>query len=406
MSNRDVVEWIRLANAGRDPRLLLRKYEKMSADPFAFLRGSCHLFYQEWEGSGALDATPRSWISGDLHLENFGCIAAGGAALRFDVNDYDECRLAPVAWDLTRFVTSLHLAAGSRVAGAKPIKGRKRLAKAFLGAYAAALKKGQLQLIDRRAASAPVRDVLADAAALTLERLLQQRTTPAEGGGRRLAIDGKKTLALRSRDRATVESCWRAFRKRYPGEGRLRLVDAARRISGTGSLGIGRFVLLVAANGAPHRDRLLDLKRMRPVTPVTGVRVRQPRWRSEAERVAEVNRRVQGPLGHPLWPIAAAGGAWLIRSLQPSDQRFELETALRRGQPLGPIVKDMGRTLAAAQLRAAGWRSADPVEDLRAFAADRSWQAPVLAYAEAYARTVEADHRQFVMALRLGALDP
>ncbi|MEY2840180.1 MAG: hypothetical protein RJB60_2479, partial [Pseudomonadota bacterium] len=31
-------------NAGRDPMRLQMKLDKMAADPFAFLRGSCHHF--------------------------------------------------------------------------------------------------------------------------------------------------------------------------------------------------------------------------------------------------------------------------------------------------------------------------------------------------------------------------
>ena len=42
-------------NAGRDPERLRRKLALIAADPFAFMRGTCHLFYA---GLSALPAAP------------------------------------------------------------------------------------------------------------------------------------------------------------------------------------------------------------------------------------------------------------------------------------------------------------------------------------------------------------
>ncbi len=406
MTKRDIVPRLRRANAGRDPRLLQLKYEKMSVDPFAFLRGSCHLFHEDWPSGGVLDTMPRGWVCGDLHLENFGCVLGEDGAPRFEVNDYDECRLAPLAVDLARFLTSLILAGRSAAGPKQGLKRRRRLSKDFLDAYAAALRKGKARPIDRRNASAPVRAELADAARFTLLKLLRERATPPDEGERHLVVGSGKALALRDFDRVLVDACWKRFRQHHPKAGDLERIDAARRISGTGSLGIGRFVLLVQTGLEDSPYWLLDLKRVCPVTAAAGKSVRQPRWPNEAERVAEVAGRLQAPLRFPPWPIAAAGGAWVIRPLQASEQRFELKVAVGKGRALAPVIKDMGRALAAAHLRGAGWRGADSVADLQAFAADHGWQEPILAYAADYARIVKADHRRFVAAYGQGMLDP
>lgn len=48
----------------------------MRQDPFAFLRGSGHLFYDAL--SPRLDHLgPLAWMCGDLHLENFGAFKDG-----------------------------------------------------------------------------------------------------------------------------------------------------------------------------------------------------------------------------------------------------------------------------------------------------------------------------------------
>jgi uncharacterized protein (DUF2252 family) len=58
----------------RMPGLLARKQAKMSASPFAFLRGSAPLFYRVLRNAPRLARGPEDagLLCGDLHLENFG----------------------------------------------------------------------------------------------------------------------------------------------------------------------------------------------------------------------------------------------------------------------------------------------------------------------------------------------
>ena len=82
-------------NAGRDPERLRRKLALIAADPFAFMRGTCHLFYAGLSALPAapvLRAAPRVWICGDLHLENFGTFKGDNRLVYFDLNDFDETR--------------------------------------------------------------------------------------------------------------------------------------------------------------------------------------------------------------------------------------------------------------------------------------------------------------------------
>ena len=68
----NVVERICRFNAGRDPQRLALKYQKMRASPFAFLRGTCHLFYEELPQSGLLKKAPLVWVCGDLQKRKRG----------------------------------------------------------------------------------------------------------------------------------------------------------------------------------------------------------------------------------------------------------------------------------------------------------------------------------------------
>src|SRR3954465_4657333 len=105
-----VAERIRAFNAGRRPELLERKYKAIRADAFTFLRGTCHLFYEDWPAGSPLNAAPPAWISGDLHLENFGSYKGDNRLVYFDINDFDEAALGGATWDLSRLITSIFLA--------------------------------------------------------------------------------------------------------------------------------------------------------------------------------------------------------------------------------------------------------------------------------------------------------
>ena len=75
-----VSERIEQFNAGRDPRLLRRKYRAMRDNPFAFFRGTAHLFYEALPSHPVLADAPLAWCCGDLHLENLGVYKEIGRA--------------------------------------------------------------------------------------------------------------------------------------------------------------------------------------------------------------------------------------------------------------------------------------------------------------------------------------
>src|SRR5713226_3814007 len=107
----NAVERIQAFNAGRDPRLLQMKYKLMQHDVFAFYRGTCHLFYQDWPADSLLNAAPSAWLCGDLHLENFGSYKGDNRLVYFDINDFDEACLAPCLYEIIRLLTSVLVAA-------------------------------------------------------------------------------------------------------------------------------------------------------------------------------------------------------------------------------------------------------------------------------------------------------
>ena len=97
-------------NKGVPLFLLKVKYKRMSESAFRFFRGTCHLFYEDLSKNNSIPSSPTSWITGDLHLENFGSYKGDNGLVYFDVNDFNEAVLSPVTWEVVRMITSIFVA--------------------------------------------------------------------------------------------------------------------------------------------------------------------------------------------------------------------------------------------------------------------------------------------------------
>ena len=95
-------------NRTRLQYLVPLRFERMSASPFTFLRGSAVVMAAD------LAKTPvsgiRVQICGDAHLNNFGIFATPERHQVFDLNDFDESLPGPWEWDVKRLAASIVIA--------------------------------------------------------------------------------------------------------------------------------------------------------------------------------------------------------------------------------------------------------------------------------------------------------
>jgi uncharacterized protein (DUF2252 family) len=109
-SNRaDPLEILRASDASRIAQLVPIRYGRMLQSPFTFYRGSAAVMAAD------LAKTPATGIQvqacGDCHLLNFGGFATPERNILFDINDFDETSPAPWEWDVKRLMASFVLAA-------------------------------------------------------------------------------------------------------------------------------------------------------------------------------------------------------------------------------------------------------------------------------------------------------
>ncbi len=387
-----VVERIERYNAGREAERLALKYEAMRKDAFAFMRGTCHLFHEDWHREPVLDRTPLAWITGDLHLENLGSYKGDNRLAYFDLNDFDEATLAPVAHDLARFLTSVFV--GAKCLGLKERDAR-GLASDFLASYNARLNDGKARWVERQTANGMVQALLEEATMLTRKRLLSIRTKMA-GASRRLRL-GRRALPVSASDRKKVIRIIRQFAKHQSNPRFYAVMDVARRVAGSASLGLERYVLLVRGRGLPDKLALLDLKQAIPPSLVTraGSRIA---WPSEASRITSIQRWAQAVSPALLHPVRAGGRSYVLRELQPTQTRLSLESWNRTRAELEGLMITLGQVVAWSHLRSGGRKGSAIADQWMAFAEEKKWRPALLAYASSYSRQVERDWREFVEA--------
>lgn len=397
MAQLSVTQRIVNYNAGRDQELLSLKYKLIRDNVFSFYRGTCHLFYEDWPLNSALNKAPLAWICGDLHLENFGSYKGDNRLTYFDLNDFDEAVLAPCTWELARFLVSVLVAAESLRLTRKQAHA---LCETFLQSYIKTLGVGAARWVERANATGMVKDLLASLKKRTRADFIKDRVETKRGIAK-LSTGKGRALPVSDEARQKVMQFMTAFAQIQPNPAFFEVVDVARRVAGTGSLGMERYAILVRgdSNKATQYESfyLLDLKlcatsALMPYLPKNS----QPKWASEAARVVTVQRNLQAVPPAFLSAVSIGQQSYVLKELLPTQDRLSLVNAKGKMSRLTPVIEQMGVIVAWAQLRASGRQGAAIADNLIAFAHDAvMWQKPLMEYVQSYASHVSADWQTF-----------
>ncbi len=399
LSPESLAERIMRRDAGRDPRMLAMKYRKMTENLLVFLRGTCHLYYDALPDDPVLDNAPLAWTCGDLHLENFGSYKGEDRQVHFDINDFDVAVLAPCTWDLVRLLSSILCCADTM--GAAPADMLDACGAALLG-YRDALLKGKPLWIERETTAGLIFDLLDHLRKRTRVDFLDKHTE-RHADQRRIRIDNLKAMAATDTQRTIVATFMQGFATQQARPEFFRVVDVARRIAGTGSLGVERYMVLIEGKGSPDGCHLIDIKQARPsalVTPLKRRNIRQAEMGDEARRVVEVQQRMQAASDAFLQPVMLEDKPFVLKELQPEDDRVDIAAWSGKSKGLDEVTRTMGAILAWDQLRAAGQRGAADVEALMSFAEGKTWTSELLDVACSMRDITQKQWQAFKLALQ------
>ncbi|MBI1918201.1 MAG: DUF2252 family protein [Planctomycetes bacterium] len=397
------------AFARRNPELLRLKVERMAASPFAFFRGTFHLFARDiLEGVFAtlaqgLHGAAEVDLVGDLHAENYGTFRGADGIVHYDINDFDETTQGRFDVDVNRQAASLLLAARER---GDSLTDAVLTALAFLTRYTETvkrlLKKGRnldLDVSEKTSSGARPVDQLVRTAAANKRSAFIEKLTKFEDGRRQVLRslhyfnlpDDEREQALR-----LLEDYRRRLQEPSPPE-YFQVEDVCGRVSGIGSMGRLRYVVLIAGKGsADGRNRLLEFKEARPSaydlhrgrdTDAGALAVR-------AERVIAVQRASQASSNSRLGFALDGGQSFQARELGPREARVDL-----KGLPSTAALQEVGRVqadiLARTHARAAA-RVVGVANPLAELGDGEAFCERTLAFALAYADLARQDWGRFV----------
>jgi uncharacterized protein (DUF2252 family) len=395
--------------------LLPIRYDRMSASPATFLRGSASIMAAD------LAHTPASglWVQacGDCHLHNFGTFATPEGTPVFDINDFDETLPAPFEWDLKRLATSFVLEAKAR---GLPGRIGRQLARTAMMAYRVHMRSliqlPPLELWRSRINVMQVVDAIDDPK-------LRDRETRQVAAGVEITAAGYPHLFERRRGtwriiprppliypltgqgddtfEIVARTAFATYHRSLSEERRLlleryALADVAFKVVGVGSVGTFCAIgLFVSPEGAPL---LLQIKEAR--TSVLAPYSRPSEYPNQGKRVVIGQRIVQAQSDLFLGWTEQSGDDQHCYVRQLKDPRLA-----RMGDELAETSLTHHATLCGLTLARAHARSGDPAAIAGYMGSGGAFDAAIAAFGAAYAEQTQEDWKLLRAAIKSGQIE-
>ena len=365
---RDAVAILQEQETTRLQSLIALRHERMTTDPFAFLRGAAAVMAAD------LAARPSSGISvqlcGDAHVANFGMFASPERRLVFDLNDFDETLPGPFEWDVKRLAASVIVAAQAN--GHKPKQAR-RAAEAAARTYRQAMADlAEMPTLDVWFAHLDFETLLAALKKTTLHKTAVKagakaakrtgdsavaKLTEVVDGRRRFRSDPPLLTPVPADDRDRViddlSGIYADYLITLPPDRialltRYSFVDVAHKVVGVGSVGTRAVALLLeSGDGEPL---ILQLKQAGPS--VLEAHLDPSRFDQAGKRVV-VGQRLMQAAGDPFLGWCTANGKepvdFYVRQLR--DLKGSIETTGLTPDELRSYASICGGVLARAHAR-------------------------------------------------------
>ena len=399
-----------LEYARRSAELMRLKVARMSESAFAFFRGTFHLYARDVivpdlvafpllsDGGGEME------VVGDVHSENYGTYKAEDGKIHYDIDDFDETTTGRFDWDVCRFAINTLLASQQRK---DTLEAQASVTLAGLASYLqtilGGLKKGKyhdLDISERNPSDAePIAQLIQRKSDVKRPKFIDEITEDKNGKRSiRRVLQKYYNLTEAERSQATrLVADYRSRLKNAPDKKNFfDIHDICGRISGIGSMGRYRYVVLISGKGHDEKKNiLLEFKEARPSSlDIYRQRNASPEALiARAERVIANQRAAQAAsnqfLGHAIdGPIS-----FQVREISPHAERIDC-TKLKAGAFVD-VIKVQAAILARAHVRESA-RLEGPINPLAQIGDVDRFRQRVLAVALGYAEIAQRDYARFV----------
>ncbi|MBN9297228.1 MAG: DUF2252 domain-containing protein [Filimonas sp.] len=407
-----VLSMIEASNYDRLPELIPIRHARMSVSPFTFYRGTAGIMANDLNNLPHTNELVQA--IGDCHLMNFGGFATPERTLVFDANDFDETFPAPWEWDIKRLATSFILAARNNHFSEGDAKD---IVLSLLNSYRTHVQEfSQMNMLDlwymkfdiqemaNTTKSAAARDLL-DAAITQAHKETHQKVfyklTQSVLGSFEIAnqpplvyhtIDVKKDKRILSiffeKYLETLQYDRRWLVEKY------KLIDAALKVVGVGSVGTRCYVaLMMNENKEPLFIQVKEARK----SVLDFSTTRRPRTH-QGERVVNGQRLVQAASDIFLgWATGEQGRHFYLRQLR--DKKIAPDVDHFNKEVLDGYARLCGRMLARAHVKTGNGTC------ISAYMGKSDvFDVAIKDFAVAYANQTEKDYGDFMKAIKAGKL--
>jgi uncharacterized protein (DUF2252 family) len=394
-------ERIRKFNKKLLPKEVNYKYKLMAANPFGFFRGTCHIFYEDLSKYLDFPHSPVNWISGDLHIENFGSYKGDNRLVYFDINDFDEGLLAPIAWELVRVITSIFVGFDAlKITDKQALES----AQLFLKKYAQVLCEGKARYEEPRTATGIVKRFLKTVADRKTKTLLKERTKFKKGmlildKGKRKELEIDKKLKKQLIEHFEP---WMKSNNQPPNN--YQVLDVCFRLAGTGSVGCRRYMFLIQKIKSPQKFMLIDMKEATPSSVKPYLKIHQPKWASQADRTIFIQKIMQNIAPAQLSKMDFNEESYVLKEMQPMEDKINFEILENSFSDVCRVIDAMALLTASAQLRSVSRQGSCSADELIAFGGDESWQKQIIDYALDYSKQLNGYFKEYKRAFQKGEM--
>lgn len=410
------------------------KYQKMSASPFIFYRGTAHLYYQDLAAQSEIAANPyaisaaKTWIQGDMHVQNYGAFHDDENTVVYDLNDFDEAWIASYLYDVYRNAASIALAADELgFSSSQQQAAIKTFSEAYLDAIEDYRDNNAEKSFKVKASNAYGRldEFLEDAEQSNSRTKELNKWTTDQGSQRYFNISSNPDLAAVSSShyqtiKTAVESYHFGISSNLAGNSSyFRVLDIAQRLNqGTGSLGTTRYyVLIEGPSSSDSDDILLDVKQQGLPSIFNTLSYSDQSAvlnhfsaSQQGCRVVNAQKAMLTDVDDHLGCVTMFANSFSVRERSPWKESFDL-TELTSTTRLNKLAEQWGTILATAHARAdRDHDSSQVTNNLDASLANiidgnhSDFNNRVASFGMAYANQVNSDYQAFLSLLNSGQL--
>lgn len=298
------------------------KYEKMLESPFRFFRGSAYLYYSDMMKIPSIyHSSPDHpiWIMGDMHMDNFGAFQNEQGELVYDVNDFDEGYIGSYLFDLMRMTVSIALYMQEQNISTKQ---QEKAIRSFVSGYIEQLRRFKEKKDDaatliftKNNTTGPIKKILKKLEKRQQTNLLDELSIIHDNGERVFKLTDEIQAVEREECQAIIEA--------LP---MFHIKDIVYKYgSGTASIGLKRYYLLVSVEGQTN-DIILELKEVRIAIPAYFLPFNEVFWSHYMHQGARVvgTQRAMHHLEDPyLNYVTIDGVEFYIRERSPYKKKVK-----------------------------------------------------------------------------------